>query len=681
MPVFRAITSISTAVVIFVLFGCNKPVTIEHGADANGHVAPTAATVSAQQQVLDALPFEDTSDFVNARKGLIAQDKHLVVEGTHGNHIWNMDAYGFIDQDGETPPGSVNPSLWRQAALNNIHGLFEVSPGLYQLRGFDLANMSIISGETGWIIVDPLTAKETAARAFTFAQQHLGTKPVVAIIYTHSHIDHFGGVKGIIDNLPAEQRQALRIIAPEGFEHEATSENVIAGIAMGRRAQYMYGQRLNASERGKVGSGLGKSPAFGQFSFATPTDVIGQDNLNLTVDGVEFQFQVVSGSEAPAEFTFYLPRFKAFCGAELVSRTMHNLYTLRGTKVRDARIWSGFIDEAMHRFDDANVYFGSHHWPVWGQDNVQEFLQQQRDTYKFIHDQTVRLLNQGYTPNEIADTLTLPASLRQQFHNQGYYGTVAHNAKAVYQFYQGWYTGNPAKLHPLPERDAAIRYVEMMGGIDSLLERALSQFLQASEGSPDEASRTYRWLAELLNHAVFAKPENQDAKALLAKVYDQLGYQAESGPWRNVYLSAAYELRHGGPETGIGPAVMKDILLNTDVSQFFDSMAVRVNANDAEGEQLTLLVTFADIERSYLLTLDNSVLHHRLVNEEEVKKVESDVRLALTVPLFVDIIVGHASVKDLLLSDELQVETGALDLIKFVSLLDKPTGMFNIVTP
>jgi len=392
---------------------------------------------------------------------------------------------------------------------------------------------------------------------------------------------------------------------------------------------------------------------------------------------VPFVFQTVSGSEAPAEFTFYLPKHKAFCGAELVSRNMHNLYTLRGAKVRDANIWSGYIDEARTQFADADVYFASHHWPLWGQENINDFLIKQRDTYKFIHDQSVRMLNQGFTPNEIAENLELPAALNEDFHNQGYYGTVKHNAKAVYQGYLGWFTANPAKLNPLPESEAAQRYVEMMGGVDAIVASAQSQFDKASTMDATEGTKAYRWLAELLNHAVYAEPNHAEAKGLLAKVYDQLGYQAESAPWRDFYLTGAYELRHGGPEEGISPAVMKEVLLKTPVSNFFDSMAVRLIADKAEGETLNVKITFTDLNESYLLMLDNSVLHHKKVEND----TPADATLALTQPLFVDIIVGHAGIKDTLFGDDLSVEGSKLDLINFFTMLDKPMGTFNIVTP
>lgn len=659
----------------FGMTGCGSEP--EDEASRSGHTAPTLTTTKINEQMLEQRPFGDREDFANARRGLIAQDPDLVINHQNGGVVWNMPDYGFVDAQGEDAPASVNPSLWRQAALNNIHGLFEVTEGLYQIRGYDLANMSIIESDTGWIIVDPLTARETASKAFLFAREHLGEQPVQAIVFTHSHIDHFGGVQGILQHLSDEEKAGLRVVAPAGFEDEATSENIIAGPAMTRRAMFMYGKRLERSARGHVGTGLGKGPAFGSFGFSEPTDVISETGTELTIDGTPLIFQIVSGSEAPAEFTFYLPEQKAFCGAELVSRNLHNLYTLRGAKVRDARIWSAYIDEARNRFADADVYFGSHHWPLWGQQNVQDFLIKQRDTYKFIHDQSVRLMNRGATPSEIAETLQLPAALNQDFHNQGYYGTVSHNAKAVYQNYMGWFTANPAQLNPLPEADKAKRYVDMMGGADNVLEKAREEFEAAADIDTTEGRNTYRWLAELLNHVVFADPDNDEAKALLAGVYDQLGYQAESAPWRDFYLSGAYELRHGSPEEGLKPAMMRDVLLHTPVSLFFDSMAVRLNADEAAGETMAIKITFTDLEESHLLTLDNSVLHNRKTGED----TPADATLKLTRPLFVDLLVGNAGLKELLFSDDIRFEGSKLDLISFFGMLDKPEGRFNIVTP
>lgn len=665
------------SVLALIIAGCDTGPEPSGGVNSAGHSAPTASTGKANQRVLEQRPFANRDDFENARRGLLAQDPDLVIRQPGGDEVWNMPEYAFIDSEGDNAPASVNPSLWRQAALNNIHGLFRVTDGLYQLRGYDLANMSIIESDTGWILVDPLTAPETASKAFLFARQHLGEKPVRAILFTHSHIDHFGGVQGVLQHLTDEELGNLRIIAPAGFEEEATSENIIAGPAMSRRAMFMYGKQLERNERGHVGTGLGKGPAFGMFGFAEPTDLVSETGTELTVDGVPMEFQVVSGSEAPAEFTFYLPEHKAFCGAELVSRNMHNLYTLRGAKVRDARIWSRFIDGARTRFADAEVYFGSHHWPLWGQDNIQDFLGKQRDTYKFIHDQSVRLMNRGATPKEIAENLRLPPALNEDFHNQGYYGTISHNAKAVYQHYMGWFTANPSQLNPLPESDAAERYVAMMGGADKVLAQAREEFAAASDGPAAEGLNTYRWLAELLNHVVFADPGNAEAKALLANVYDQLGYQAESAPWRDFYLTGAFELRHGAPEKGIDPATMQEVLRHTPVSLFFDSMAVRLNAEDAEGKSTTIKVTFRDLQESYLLTLQNSVLHHRLTNDD----TPADASLTVTRSLFVDLLVGNAGLKEVLFSDDIRFEGSKLDLIGFFSMLDKPDGRFNVVTP
>ena len=660
-----------------VLTACDSKPEFEQNADAQGHTAPSPITLKANKAVIQQRPFANRNDFANATKGLIASADELAIQHLEGGNIWDMSDFDFIDKNGENAPASVNPSLWRQEALNNINGLFKVTTGIYQVRGYDLSNMSIIESDNGWILVDPLTARETASQALLFAQKHLGKKPIKAILFTHSHIDHFGGVQGILQHLNNAERTELRIIAPEGFAEEATSENIIAGTAMSRRAMYMYGKNLAKTERGHIGTGLGKGAAFGTFGIAVPTELINEKNKNIDIDGVTFEFQIVSGSEAPAEFTFYLPEHKAFCGAELVSRNMHNLYTLRGAKVRDARMWSAFIEQARTEFKDAESYFGSHHWPLWGKENINDFLVIQRDTYKFIHDQSVRLMNQGLTPNEIADQIKMPAALNTSFHNQGYYGTVKHNARAVYQGYLGWYTGNPSTLDALPETKVAKRYVDMMGGAEAVLEKAQAQFTAAADMDIQAGKDAYRWLAELVNHLVFADTDNSKAKALLAKIYDQLGYQAESAPWRDFYLSGAYELRHGPATKGINPAVMKEVLMETSVDKFFDSMSVRLIADKAEGKILNVKINFTDLNESHLLMLKNSVLHHKQVNKE----VAADATLNLTKSLFIKLIIGEAGLKETLFSDDLSIEGSKLDLISFFSLLDKPEGKFNLVTP
>jgi alkyl sulfatase BDS1-like metallo-beta-lactamase superfamily hydrolase len=675
------VTAFFSIFVIAQLSACsdsNTTLTRDLNADKHGHTAPSTATIKANKAVIEQLPFSNQQDFKDAERGLIASLDSLVINNVRGDRVWDMDAYKFMQYSGinGNAPASVNPSLWRQANLNNIHGLFKVSDGIYQLRGFDLANMTLIEGDTGWIVVDPLTAKETSKFAFEFAQKHLGSKPITALLFTHSHMDHFGGALGLVTPEQVKQ-QGIRVIAPEGFMEEATSENIIAGTAMSRRATYMYGKRLPRTERGHIGSGLGKSPAFGHFGILEPTELVNHQTPVLNVDGVNIEFQFTPGSEAPAEFTFYLPDHKAFCGAEVVSRNMHNLYTLRGAKVRDALKWSGYIEQARNRFAGANIYFGSHHWPMWGQDNIQNFLKLQRDGYKYIHDQSVRLLNGGATPSEVAEEITLPANLRTSFPNRGYYGTLKHNAKAVYQNYLGWYDANPANLDPLPLQNSAQRYIKLMGGIEQVVAQAQIAFDQA-----EEDAGAYRWVAELLNKAVFTDPDHKEAKALLAETYDQLGYQAESAPWRDVYLSAAYELRHGGPDQGMDIALMRDILLQTPVERFFDTMSVRLNGPKAEGETYAIKINFIDKNLSYVLSLENSVLYY-LTEQDWQLAGDKPINAALNVKheLFIDMLIGNAGLKETLFSDDLNIDGSKFDLLSFLSLFDRPMGDFNIVTP
>ena len=651
-------------VIALAVTACGGPeVEFEQGADRQGHSAPSSFTVEANAAIAASLPLDDPQDLRDAQRGFIASTEDLVVTDANGREVWNLPEYAFIR--GEAP-GSVNPSLWRQASLNNLHGLFKVADRVHQVRGYDLSNMSIIEGESGWIIVDPLTSRETAAAALALAREHLGDKPIVAVIFTHSHIDHFGGIFGVITEQQYRDGE-VRIIAPEGFLGEATSENIIAGIAMGRRAIYMYGRDLARSERGHVGSGLGKGPAFGPFGIVEPTEIIDSTPQEKTIDGLTFVFQNAPASEAPAELTFGVPELGVYCGAEIATRTMHNLYTLRGTKIRDALKWSGYIDEMIELSEGAEVYFASHHWPVWGRERIVSYLEQQRDTYKFIHDQTVRLFNEGFTPREIAERLELPAALRDGFANRGYYGTVKHNAKAVYQGYLGWYDANPANLDSLPPVEAGRRYVELAGGADAMLQKARDAYERGD----------YRWTAEMLSHLVFAQPDNAAAKSLLANTYDQLGYQAESGPWRDVYLAAAYELRHGVPSEMVDIATMGEVLRRTPVDKFFQSLSVRLDAEKAEGVDMSVAVTFTDLQQSYLLSVRNSVMHHR----ETAAPVAANASLLLTRELFVRMLTRDAGLRETLTSDELEVEGSVLDLVRFFRLFSNPDGLFNIVTP
>jgi len=632
-------------------------------ADETGHVAPTEVTAAANAAVRDALPFESRQDFDDAARGRLAGDPKLVIRDAAGSAIWDMPAYDFLDGE---PPASVNPSLWRQAQLNMHHGLFEVADGIYQVRGYDLANMTLIAGDTGWIVVDPLTAEETAAAAFRLVTTHLGARPVSAVVFTHSHVDHFGGVQGLLE-ASGTDAAGLRVVAPEGFLDEATSENMLAGIAMSRRAGFMYGMPLPRGPRGHVDSGLGKQPARGLIGILAPTEVVERTPQAIEIDGVPFVFQYVPESEAPAELAFYLPESRAYCGAEIVTHTLHNLYTLRGAQVRDALRWSGYLDEAITLFPDAEVLFASHHWPTWGRERVVAHLKGQRDLYKYIHDQTLRLANRGHDPREIAETLALPPSLARTFANRDYYGTVRHNAKAVYQWYFGWYDGNPANLNPLPHVESAPRYVELMGGADAVRAHAEDAYARGD----------YRWAAELLDHVVFADPDDAEARELLAQTYDQLGYQAESAPWRDVYLTGAHELRHGVSAPTLDLAQTTELLRHVPLGRFFDSMAARVDGPGADGRRLVLNFDFTDVGEHYVLTLENSVLRHA----RRAPAPDADASLHLTKDMFLRIVTRQAGLKELLFSDELDVDGSPLTLLGFFQLLDQPDGRFPIVTP
>jgi alkyl sulfatase BDS1-like metallo-beta-lactamase superfamily hydrolase len=633
------------------------------GADAQGHTAPTSVTAEANAAVAKTLPLADRQDFDDVQRGRKAGEPDVVVQDDAGATIWDTRRYAFVE--GEAP-ASVNPSLWRQAKLNGVHGLFEVVPGVHQVRGYDLANMSIIDGKTGWILVDPLGSRETSAAALALVQQTLGTRPIAAVIFTHSHVDHFGGIEGV---LPDEAtRAATRVVAPKGFLEEATSENVLAGLAMGRRASFMYGMPLARSPRGHVDTGLGKEPSRGRFSILRPTDLVDHTPQPMEIDGVRFVFQYAPGSEAPAELTFYLPDLKAFCGAEVVSHTMHNLYTLRGAKVRDALRWSGYIDEALALFGDAEVVFVSHHWPVWGTERVRAFLAQQRDTYRYLHDQTLRLANGGATPGEIAEQVELPASLRTVFASRDYYGTVRHNVRAVYQNYFGWYDGNPAHLDPLPPVDESTRYVDAMGGADAVRRRAQTAF----------DAGDYRWAATLLNHVVFADPTNAAARGQLAAAYDQLGYQAESGPWRDEYLTAAYELRHGVPGgAAYGPAAAADLLLQLPLDVFFASLAARLDGPGAEGKTTRVNMVFRDLGETWVLWLENAVLHAA----RRAADPSAAATVTLTRPLLVRLVTAQVGLRELISSDELAVDGSRLDLLAFLTLFERAGKPFAIVTP
>ncbi len=621
----------------------------------------TAATMEANARFVLELKLDDPQDFADSQRGLIAKPAGQIL-GADGAVLIDFDGFNFID--GPAPP-TVNPSLWRHAMLNKPSGLFKVADGIHQLRGFDISNMTLIEGKTGWIVVDPLTARETAAAAIAFARKHLGDKPVSAIIYTHSHVDHFGGVLGVVSAQDVAARK-IPIIAPEGFMEEATSENVMVGVAMGRRSGYQFGKNLERSVKGFVDAGLGKNLAYGTFGILPPTLLIDQDTQEVNVDGLRLVFHNVPATEAPAELTFSIPDFKAYCGAEILAQTMHNLLPVRGAKVRDTLRWSNYLDEALQQTADAEVYFASHNWPVWGTARIAEFISKHRDVYRYMHDQTVRLMNAGHTPREIADLVKLPKSLASYFGARGYYGDIRHNVKAVYQFYLGHYDGNPANLNPLPPAESAKRYMELFGGADKAVAAAQKAF----------DAGDYRWSAELLNLAVFADSGNQSAKELLARTYDQMGYMAEASTWRNSYLSAAFELRNGPPAKGVSRANFIEVLSQTPIERFLDAMAAALDGPAAEDKNLKINLVLTDTQESFVLWIENAVLHHK----RAAPAADANATLSLTSGIFIKLMAGTAGASDTLLSDDLKVTGSRIDLVRFFGLIDKAAGTFPIVT-
>jgi len=556
-------------------------------------------------------PFDDTADFDDADRGFIAAGEP-VIRNDRGEVIWDNGSYtSFLTGDA---PDTVHPSLWRQSTLVAKQGLFEVTDGIYQVRGFDLSNISFVEGDTGVIIIDPLISTETAAAALALYREHRGDRPVVAVIHTHSHVDHFGGVKGVVSQGDVDAGK-VAIIAPEGFVEHAISENVYAGTAMARRAGYMYGAALARGPEGGLGAGLGQTTSTGTITLIDPTVTITTTGHELTVDGVRMVFQMAPGTEAPSEMHFYFPDKRALCMAENATHTLHNLLTLRGALVRDPHVWAHYLTEAIEMFaDKSDVVFASHHWPTWGTANIVEFLGVQRDLYAYLHDQTLRLLNRGYTGSEIAEMIEMPPALDAAWHTHGYYGSVSHNVKAIYQRYLGWYDGNPARLWKLPPEDAAKRYVEFMGGADEVVAKA-RRSVEAGE---------LRWVAEVLDHVVFAEPDHTEAKSLLAEVFEQLGYGSENGTWRCEFLSAATELRTGNFGTPTVTA-SPDIMSHLSPEMLFDALAVQVDGPQAWDLDLAIGWTLPDHGTAYRMTLHNGVLTY-------VKNSDKPVGLTLTVP-------------------------------------------------
>jgi alkyl sulfatase BDS1-like metallo-beta-lactamase superfamily hydrolase len=620
---------------------------------------PAAIIEAAHADHLTELPLADTRDFADADRGFIGALEPCVVKAADGRVVWDNDSYGFLA--GDAPP-TVHPSLWRQSQLCAKQGLYEVVEGIYQVRGLDLSNISFIEGDIGVIVIDPLISTETAAAALALYRAHRGNRAVSAVIYTHSHVDHFGGVLGVTSQADVDAGK-VAIIAPEHFTEHAVQENVYAGTAMARRAAYMYGAELARGPQGQVGCGLGQVGSTGEVALIVPTVDISTTGETHTVDGVEIEFQMAPGTEAPAEMHFYFPKFRALCMAENATHNLHNLLTLRGALVRDPHGWSGYLTEAIDTFTDrTDVVFASHHWPTWGRERIVEFLSLQRDMYAYLHDQTLRQLNQGFTGIEIAETFQMPPALEQAWHTHGYYGSVSHNVKAVYQRYMGWFDGNPGRLWAHPPEAIGPRYVEAIGGVDRVVELA----------GQAVADGDFRWAATLLDHAIFTDEHHEGARALYADTLEQLAYGAENAVWRNFFLSGATELREanfGTPTQTASPSILGQLT----PEQMFDSFAINVNGPRAWDLDLVIDVTFVDLGADYRVTLRNGVLIHRKVAADPATATAT-VTLASKARLLM-FAAGDTT------SPGVEVTGDETALPTLLSVLDRPDPNFDIVTP
>jgi alkyl sulfatase BDS1-like metallo-beta-lactamase superfamily hydrolase len=623
------------------------------------------AVVAQHQAMLEALPFGDTADFDDAARGFLGTIDNAKITSPQGRVVWSLEPYGFMSD--ATAPATVNPSLWRQARLNMHHGLFEVVPGVYQVRGLDIANMTLIEGDGGVIVVDTLTSIEGARAAMELYFRHRGQRPVAAVIFTHTHTDHWGGARGVL----SEEQLAggkVPIIAPNLFMEHAVSENIIAGPAMLRRAQYQFGPFLAKGPRGQVDCGLGKSMAAGSVALVRPNDLIMETGDTCTIDGVVFEFQMAPNSEAPAEMHFYIPRYKVLNLAENCTHNFHNLLPFRGADVRDALAWSKYLNQALSLWGGkAEAMCGQHHWPVWGRERIDTMIRQQRDLYKFAHDQTIRLMNHGLTATEIAETIQLPKSLEGAWHGRGYYGHIRHNVKAIYQKYLGWYDANPVNLDPLPPVEAGKKYVEYMGGAEALLARARA----------DLAKGEFRFVAQAVSHLVFADPDNAAARALLADTFEQLGYGAESSTWRNAYLFGAQELRVGMPKTPPRPLMPRETLTALRTSQLWDVLGVRLNGPKAEGKHIVLNWTFTDTGESFVLTLENCALTYHEGTQSET----ADASFSLARNTLDEVIAKQMSFPDAIAAGKIKVGGNDMRLAELMALMDEFPRMFEIVEP
>lgn len=624
---------------------------------------PRDATEHTRAVTSQAVPPFDPADFERASRGLIATQPGGIIEGDFGQ-AWNINKYDFIQRD--TPnPDTVHPSLWRQAQLNNIHGLFEVAEGVWQARSYDISNITFIAGDTGWVIIDPLTSTATARACLALANEHLGERPVTAVIYTHSHLDHFGGVLGVTTQADVDAGRC-RIIAPQHFMREAVAENLLAGHAMNRRALYQFGPLLPAGPKGHVDCGLGKGTPLSLPGLIAPTEDITYTGEELVVDGIRIIFQLTPETEAPAEMNFFFPDKGWLCMAENCSHNMHNLIPIRGAQCRDSLAWSTYIDDAIELFGDGTeIMFASHHWPRWGNADIREFLARQRDLYRYIHDETLRLANHGLVATEIAEVLKPAAEHYEESHTIGYYGSLIHNVKAVYQRYLSWYDGNPCHLHPHPPVEAGKRYVTLAGGADALLATAQDAF----------DAGDYRWVTELVNHLVFAEPGNTAARELQASALEQLGYQSESATFRNAYLMGAQELRHGGPPKR--PAANRGLVRALPIDQLLALVAMRLKADEVGGIRQIINLQITDLDEQWTVGLSNRALHYRANRQSP----DAAATITTTRETLSQIVAGETTIDAAVAAGELSAEGDLAALHTIVDHLDTFIGGFNIIEP
>lgn len=634
--------------------------------DQFGRAGASDATKQVNDEYATSLPFEDTRDFDEAARGLIAPlPNGGQVKNDAGELVWDLSRFEFI-REHQHAPDTVNPSLWRQMQLTVQGGLYEIVPGLYQVRTLDLSNITFAEGPDGVVVFDPLISAETARAALDLYYEHRPKKPVVAVIYSHSHIDHYGGAHGVIDEADVKAGK-VRVIAPDGFLEAAVAENVLAGNAMSRRSSYMYGNLLPADARGQIGAGLGVSTSSGTPGLIPPTEIVSETGQKLNVAGLDFEFMMAPDSEAPSEMHWYIEQFKALTAAENCCHTLHNTYSLRGAKIRDPLSWSKYLEETIEMWGDkVEVMFGMHHWPAWGGERIHELLSLGRDGYRFINDETLRLANHGLTPDEIAEQVRFTPELNNHWAMRGYYGSMNHNVKATYVLYLGWFNGNPATLHGLPPEEAGRKYVEFMGGADAVIEKARAEFEKGE----------YRWVAEVVNHVVFADPDNKAARELQADTLEQLGYQSESGPWRNFYLTAAKELRGGVLNLPAPNTASPDTIRAMSMPLFFDYLGVRLNGEKAGDRSMNFQFEVTDEDETWTLMLRHGTISHRKGAADS-----PDASVAVARSDFNDVMLGASQLTDLIEAGTAQFEGDAAKLEEFIGLLDDFDFWFNIVTP